>query len=63
MTLEVALAALATDQVLRDMLGTTFIETFVTLKADEVRRYGESVDDPDTRDVTAWEVEEYLLHY
>jgi glutamine synthetase len=63
MTLEDALAALDADDVLKGMLGKTFVDTFVTLKADEVRRYAEAADDPATRDVTDWEVREYLLHY
>jgi glutamine synthetase len=63
MTLEDALAALDADDVLKGMLGKTFVDTFVTMKADEVRRYSEAADDPATREVTAWEVQEYLLHY
>ena len=63
MTLEDALAALEADSVLREMLGKTFVDTFVTMKADEVRRYTEAAADPSTRDVTDWEVKEYLLHY
>jgi glutamine synthetase len=49
--------------VLREMLGKTFVDTFVTMKADEVRRYAEAAEDPATREVTDWEVQEYLLHY
>ena len=63
MTLGDALAALDAVGVLKDMLGKTFVDTFVTMKADEVRRYAESADDPTTREVTDWEVREYLLHY
>ena len=63
MTLEDALAALDADDVLKDMLGKTFVDTFVTMKADEVRRYKEASADPSTREVTDWEVREYLLHY
>ncbi|MFM8774759.1 MAG: hypothetical protein ACKOFP_13225, partial [Actinomycetota bacterium] len=63
MTLEDALAALDADDVLKGMLGKTFVDTFVTMKADEVRRYAEAVDDPATREVSAWEVQEYLRHY
>lgn len=63
MTLEDALAALEADSVLREMLGKTFVDTFVTMKADEVRRYAEAAEDPATREVTDWEVQEYLLHY
>lgn len=63
MTLAAALEALEADQVLIDMLGKTFVDTFVTLKSDEVRRYNEEVDDPSTREVTDWEIAEYLVHY
>ena len=63
MTLEDALAALAQDDVLKGLLGGTFIDTFVTMKSDEVRRYNEANDDPATREVTEWEVQEYLLDY
>jgi len=63
MTLEDALAALAQDDVLKGLLGGTFIDTFVTMKADEVERYKAAADDPQTREVTEWEVEEYLLDY
>ena len=63
MTLEDALAALDADDVLKSMLGKTFVDTFVTLKADEVQRYTDAAEDPATREVTDWEVREYLLHY
>ena len=63
MTLEDALAALAQDDVLKGLLGGVFIDTFVTLKSDEIERYKEAADDPSTREVTAWEVQEYLRHY
>jgi glutamine synthetase len=63
MTLKDALAALDADGVLKSMLGKTFVDTFVTMKADEVRRYEEAAEDPTTREVTDWEVREYLLHY
>jgi glutamine synthetase len=33
------------------------------LKRDEVARYEEATDDPATRDVTQWELEEYLEGY
>lgn len=61
MTLGAALEALAADDVLKEMLGATFVDTFVTLKADEVARYTDAVQDAETREVTDWELEEYLL--
>ena len=63
MTLEDALAALQHDDVLKDLLGEQFVTTFITMKSDEIERYTEAVEDPATRDVTPWEVTEYLLHY
>jgi glutamine synthetase len=63
MTLEDALAALQHDDVLKDLLGEQFVTTFITMKSDEIERYTEAVEDPTTRDVTPWEVTEYLLHY
>lgn len=63
MTLEDALAALEQDAVLKDLLGEQFVTTFITMKADEIERYKDSVEDATTRDVTPWEVTEYLLHY
>ena len=63
MTLEDALAALQHDDVLKELLGEQFVTTFITMKSDEIERYTEAVEDPATRDVTPWEVTEYLLHY
>ena len=63
MTLGAALDALEADSTLRSYLGATFIETFMTLKRDEVERYLASVKSQDTRDVTDWELEEYIEDY
>lgn len=61
MTLGAALDALHDDAVLCEMLGGPLVEVFEVLKRDEVARYTESVADPETREVTSWEVEEYFL--
>ncbi len=63
MTLEAALDALEADSTLRGYLGATFIETFMTLKRDEVERYLAALDGKDTRDVTDWEIDEYIEDY
>jgi glutamine synthetase len=39
------------------------VQAFETLKRDEVKRYEEAVEDPSTREVTAWEIAEYLEDY
>lgn len=60
MTLTDSLDALKADAFLTGIIGEPFIAAFETLKRDEVRRYEESVDDPGTRDVTQWELDEYI---
>ena len=60
MSLAAALDALDADADLRVALPAKFIECFTAMKRDEVRRYTEVVEDPDTRSVTTWEIEEYL---
>jgi glutamine synthetase len=63
MTLRDALDALEKDDFMRQALGSTFVETFLTLKRDEIERYEADVDDPSTREVTQWEIDEYLEDY
>jgi glutamine synthetase len=63
MTLTDSLDALKADTFLMEIIGEPFVAAFETLKRDEVRRYEESVDDPSTRDVTQWEIDEYLEDY
>ena len=63
MTLRDALDALDADPALRDLLTGDFIDVFMTMKRDEVERYEAEVDDPSTRDVTQWELDEYLEDY
>ena len=58
-----ALDALEADEHLKNFLSPELLETFLVLKRDEVRRYKESVKDHSTRDVTAWEQKEYLVHF
>jgi glutamine synthetase len=63
MTLGDALAALEADTRLQEILGDTFVQTFITMKRDELDRYTAEVADPSTRDVTQWEIDEYLEDY
>lgn len=62
-TLSSALDALDTDTVLRGALGAPVVDVFSILKRDEVARYEHSTDDPSSRDVTSWEIQEYLEDY
>ena len=62
-TLTAALDALDADTVLREALGAAVVDVFTVLKRDEVARYEHATDDPDTHDVTPWELQEYLEDY
>lgn len=62
-TLADALDALEKDEYLKQGIGQIAVETFMTLKRDEVDRYSQEVTDPSTREVTQWEIDEYLLDY
>jgi glutamine synthetase len=63
LTLTSALGALDADAVLREHLGATFVQTFMTLKRDEVERYIAAGNSEDNREVTRWELEEYIEDY
>jgi glutamine synthetase len=61
MSLGSALDALRADDALIGLLGGPLIDVFEVMKRDEIARYTAAVDDPETRDVTEWEVREYFL--
>lgn len=60
MTFTASLDAMRADTFLCDILGEPFIAAYETLKRDEIKRYEESVEDPTTREVTQWELDEYI---
>lgn len=63
MALEDALDALTKDDVLRESLGEKIVSVFEMMKRDEVSRYKNAVSDPGTREVTDWEVTEYMSDF
>ncbi len=46
-----------------DILGAKLVDVFALMKRDEVERYEQATPDAATRDVTAWELQEYLADY
>jgi glutamine synthetase len=60
MSLAAALDSLEGDDVLRNHLSDELINVFMVMKRSEVERYTASVPDPETRDVTDWEIKEYI---
>ena len=63
MTLGAALDALSDNERMRELLGAPLVDVFTMMKRDEIERYEAEVDDPTTRDVTQWELDEYLEAY
>lgn len=63
MSFAAALDSLENNSELTNQLSPQLVETFLTLKRDEIQRYIQEVADPTTRDVTQWEQDEYLLRY
>jgi glutamine synthetase len=63
MTLTEALDALAANEALTRIIGAPLIATFDLMKRDEVTRYEATTEDPTTREVTPWEIAEYLSDY
>lgn len=63
MTLTSALDALAADTVMRATMGGPIVDVFALMKRDEVERYESETDDPSTREVTQWELDEYIADY
>lgn len=63
MTLAEALDALDGNAGMRETLGGPLVDVFALMKRDEVERYETETADPATRDVTAWEIDEYLADY
>lgn len=63
MTLTSALDALDANERMREIMGTRFVEVFTLMKRDEVSRYESSVVDAATREVTRWELDEYIEDY
>lgn len=58
-----ALDALEANEQMKQQMSAQLIETFLVMKRDEIERYRAEVTDPETRDVTQWEHDEYIFNY
>ena len=58
-----ALDALEANERMREHMSTGLIGIFLVMKRDEIERYNEAVPDPSTREVTDWEIQEYMEDY
>jgi glutamine synthetase len=48
---------------MKQQMSEQLIETFLVMKRDEIERYRAEVADPETRDVTQWEHDEYIFNF
>lgn len=58
-----ALDALESNKHLTEQLSKELVNVFLVLKRDEIERYEAEVSDPSTREVTQWELDEYMEDY
>ncbi len=58
-----ALDALEGNDHMMGQLSPQLVEAFVVLKRDEIERYKVEVPNHETRDVTKWEIDEYLRDF
>lgn len=63
MSFQAALDALEANEEMKRQLSPQLVETFLVMKREEIERYKADVADPETREVTKWEQDEYLLRY
>jgi glutamine synthetase len=63
LTFTAALDALDADPLFAELMGPIVVSTHVTLKRDEIERYEAEVPDPSTREITDWELAEYIWDY
>ena len=59
-TLLESLSLLAESQILKDQLGESAVETFVSMRMKEWNEYVKATVDPQSSEVTPWELERYL---
>ena len=55
-----ALDSLEANEHISNHLSTQLVNVFLVMKRDEIARYEEAESDPSTREVTPWEIQEYL---
>lgn len=58
-----ALDALESNDHMMEQLSPQLVEAFVVLKRDEIERYKADVPNHETREVTKWEIDEYLRDF
>ena len=58
-----ALDALESNEAFMKYMAKELVAVHLVMKRDEIERYNAEVDDPSTREVTQWEIDEYFADY
>ncbi len=58
-----ALDALEANEAFMNYMAKELVAVHLVMKRDEIARYNAQVVDPNTRDVTQWEIDEYFADY
>ncbi|MHA1851725.1 MAG: glutamine synthetase family protein [Candidatus Thorarchaeota archaeon] len=59
-TLRESLILLKKSKILREQLGDSVVDTFVSMRMKEWDKYVKATENPDSSDITQWELERYL---
>jgi glutamine synthetase len=63
LTFTEALDALEANEAFMQYMAKELVAVHLVMKRDEIARYNAQVVDPNTRDVTQWEIDEYFADY
>jgi glutamine synthetase len=63
LTFTEALDALEANEAFMHYMAKELVAVHLVMKRDEIARYNAQVVDPNTRDVTQWEIDEYFADY
>ena len=62
-TFSEALDALEANEALVKYMAKELVAVHLVMKRNEIERYNAAVEDPTTRDVTQWEIDEYFADF
>ena len=62
-TFSEALDALEANEALVKYMAKELVAVHLVMKRNEIERYNAAVEDPTTRDITQWEIDEYFADF
>jgi glutamine synthetase len=58
-----ALDALEANEAFKTYMAKELVNVHLAMKRDEIERYSAAVEDPTTREITQWEINEYFADF